>query len=122
MDKLIEKINSNYVITIDDMRNIAEEYVLKHHQEEYFNGVISNPKSRYAACYDYRTNNIVLNDEKIVQNGYRLFDENQKEYHISGRNFTYYLNYYNIYVIYHELIHLSQQAQFEKMRSNNPTV
>ena len=114
MITLLNKFDDNYVIgKINDICDIVSPYIRQYNLGGYLKDISFNPESKYLAYYNIRTNRLFFNDEKIIRTGYRLFDQLRRKYQISEKYYTYFLNYFYLYIIYHELTHVYQKARDE---------
>ena len=119
MITLLNKFDDKYIIKEKDVLDIASAYIKENAVEKYLNDINFDSTSNYLAYYNIRTNDIVFNDEKIINNAYKLYDLFYKEYHVNEDNYTYFVNFYYLYIIYHELTHVSQKKRYENSNDEN---
>ena len=119
MNNLLNKINDQYVIEKNDILDLALLYVRKNNIEQFLSDVIFTSKANVMAHYNNSTKEIVLNDDRIIKTCYKLTDRLQKIYHIQDDHYNYFLNYYYLFTLYHELMHVSQRARFEQSTNQN---
>lgn len=113
MITLLNKFDDNYIIKEKDILDVAASYVKDNNLEQYLSDIVFDPNNMHLGHYNLKTNKIVLNDEKIIKFGYKLFDKLQNRFEINENYYTYFLNFYYLYIIYHELVHVSQKARYE---------
>jgi len=113
MITLLNKFDDNYIMKEKDILDVASAYISANNLESYLSDVVFNPNSSHLGHYNLKTKEIVLNDGKIVKFGYSLFDKLQNIHQIDEKYYTYFLNFYYLYIIYHELMHVSQRAKYE---------
>ena len=114
MIDVINKMNDHHIIEKDDILKIIADYISKNNLEKYLCDVVFSSETNHLAHYNISTNKVVLNDDRIINSCYKLFDGLQKIYQINEDNYAYFINFYYLYIIYHELTHVSQKAQYEK--------
>ena len=114
MITLLNKFDDNYVIEKRDIYDIASAYIDENNIQSYLQDIIFTSKENVLAYYNVSTNKIVFNNIEIKNFCYKLFDKLQKMYQIDDAYFTYFINFYYLHVIYHELMHVSQKAEFER--------
>lgn len=113
MITLLNKFDDHYIIKEQDIIDIAYSYIKANNLEGYLSDIYIDNNSNHLGHYNIRTKEIVLNDEKVIKFGYRLYDKLHDKYQIDEDNYTYFLNFYYMYIIYHELTHVSQRAKYE---------
>lgn len=113
MITLLNKLDDKYVIKEDDIKEIALSYIKANNLEAYLSDIYTDNSSNHLGYYNFKTKEIVLNDKKVVEFGYRLFDKLQNKHQLGEDYYTYFLNFYYLYIIYHELMHVSQKAKYE---------
>ena len=113
MITLLNKFDDHYIVKEKDIIDIAWSYVKANNLEGYLSDVHCDNKSNHLGHYNIRTKEIILNDEKVIKFGYRLYDKLHDKYKIGEDYYTYFLNFYYMYIIYHELMHVSQRAKYE---------
>ena len=113
MITLLNKFDDNYVMKEKDILDIAASYIKDSNLEKYLSDVVFDPNNSHLGYYNVRTNEIVLNDEKIIKFAYQLYDKLNRRFDIDENYYTYFLNFYYLYIIYHELTHVSQKAKYE---------
>lgn len=114
MITLLNKFDDNYVIKPEDVYDIVNAYIRNNSLEPYLKDISFDPTNKNLADYNLKTNEIVFNDNKIILAGYSLYDELYSKYHINEEYYTYFLNFYYLFIIYHELVHVSQKAKYER--------
>ena len=113
MITLLNKFDDRYVIREQDIIEIAWSYIKANNLEGYLSDIKFDNDSKRLGKYNIKTKEIIFNDEKIIRLGYNLFDKLHKNYQIGEDYYAYFLNFYYLYIIYHELTHVSQRAKYE---------
>lgn len=113
MITLLNKFDDHYIVREKDIIEIAWSYIKANNLEGYLSDIRIDNESRHLGHYNTRTKEIVLNDEKVIKFGYRLYDKLHDKHEIGEDYYTYFLNFYYMYIIYHELTHVSQRAKYE---------
>lgn len=113
MDKIINIINSGKIIETDDILKIISLYIKFYNLDKYVKDVYFDPTNIYPALYIIKDNIIVFNDKKIIDSAYKLYDLIYNVYKIDENSFKYILNFYYLYLIYHELEHAKQKMIYE---------
>ena len=122
MITLLNKFDDNYIIQEKDVLEIINYYINENNLKDYLNDVIFSNHSKYIGCYDLKTNQIIFNDEKILSFCYRKYDLVHNKFFIDENSYTYFLNYYYLYIIFHELSHVMQKANYEKELMKNDNI
>lgn len=110
MITLLNKFDDGYVIKEEDVYSIVSSYKEeKKLDNKYLVNIDFNGKKlNYPAYYCLKDKKIYFDDKKIILNGYALYDKLNKLYQTDEDSYSYYLNNYYLYVIYHELFHAEQ--------------
>ena len=114
MITLLNKFDDNYVLEKKDIYDIASTYIKENKIESCLKDIVFTNDKSVRAIYNISKNVITINDKKIIESCYRLFDGIQKIYKIDEEYYCYFLNFYYLYIIYHELMHVNQKAKYEK--------
>ena len=112
MMDILSKINDNYVLEKKDILKIVELFFRENHLELYLNDIVFDNNSKYLGAYSIKDKKIILNDDKIIKSCYKFSDRLQKIYHIDENYYNYFLNYYYLYILFHELEHVKQVKKF----------
>ena len=113
MDKIINIIDSGNIIETDDILRIVSLYIKYYNLDKYVKDVYFDSENIYPAHYIIKDNIIVFNDKKIIESAYKLYDLVYNVYEIDENSFKYILDFYYLYVIYHELEHAKQKMIYE---------
>ena len=113
MITLLNKFDDNYVLEKKDIYDIADKYIRENNVEKYLKDIIFTTDENVLAHYNISKNEIVINNEIVVKKCHKLCDEVERIYELNKDYLTYFLNFFYLYIIYHELMHVSQKAKFE---------
>ena len=119
MITLLNKFDDKYIISKKDILGIALSYIELNGLENYFKDISFSSDSKFMGYYNIKTNEIVLNDDKIMKFCYRLYDKLNKFNAIDEDYYSYFINFYYLYIIYHELTHVNQKAKYENGINDN---
>ena len=115
MISLLNKFDDNYVINEEkDILDIVSFYLKSNDLSDYLKDTFIDNKSSHVAYYDTKEKTIVLNSDKILEYCYKKANKTQLDYHVNDKYYTYYLNFYYISVLFHELTHAMQKMYYEK--------
>ena len=112
MITLLNKFDDNYVLEKKDVLDVICAYIKENHLESFLNDVIFDDNSKYMGSYNAKDRIITLNDNKIIKFCYKNSDKIQKLYNIDENLYTYFFNFYYLYIIYHELEHVIQTREY----------
>ena len=113
MITLLNKIDNTYVIEKKDILRIISSYIAKNNLQSYLFDVRFLSNSNNLGSYNTLTNVMILNDNRIIKSCYHVSDCLAKKYKISEDYYTYLINYYYLYILFHELEHVKQKASYE---------
>lgn len=120
MITLLNRFDDGYIMKEEDIRQIINEYKKNYGLEEYVRDVSFKPHSKYPAFYNTKDRIISFDDKRCIRAAYKYFDELYNNYPIDEDNYTYYINNYFLYIIYHELTHAEDLKRYEiNYRSND---
>ncbi len=119
MITLLNKFDDKYIISEKDILGIVLSYIELNGLDNYFKDIVFSSNSKFMGYYNTKTNEVVLNDDKIMKFCYRLYDRLVKTCKVDEEYYTYFINFYYLYIIYHELTHVSQKAKYEKEINDN---
>ena len=122
MITLLNKFDDNYIIHEDDVYEIALYYIKTNNLELFLNDINFNNESNDLATYTPNDNNIVLNNERIWKTCYKWADKLKEKYHIDDRYYSYILNFYYMYVLFHEMTHANQKKNHDMLTTKTPGV
>jgi len=128
MNLLIDKFDSKNLINKDDVLKIISTYVdgndldylLKnvHFYSDTSDEIISLDNS-CLGYYNATKKYIILNDDKIKKMAYQFYYRLKKIWNINDYYQTYFINFYCLYTIYHELTHVLQRLKYYDSFHNN---
>ena len=113
MITLLNKFDDRYIIKEQDIEEIGWAYIKSNNLDGYLKDIIFDNDSKRLGKYNIRTKEIVFNDEKVIRLGYRLFDKLREKHQIGDDYYAYFLNFYYLYILYHELTHVKRRAEYE---------
>ena len=119
MITLLNKFDDKYVIKEDDVLQIVLYYLKENNLDSILSDVKFDDDFKYMASYDLRNNKVILNNEKMWKYCYLKTDKVINDFKINSDYYTYFLNFYYIAIIFHELTHVLQKYNYEKTLSNN---
>lgn len=112
MIAVLNKINKNYTVEEKDVLDIISAYLKQNNLESYLRDVQFDDNSKSMGAYDIKNHVIILNDEKIIKFCYKTSDRLQKIYQIDDEYYHYFLNFFYLYILFHELEHVKQVQKF----------
>ena len=113
MGRIINIIDGGKIIETDDVLKIVSSCIKYYNLDKYVKDVYFDSNNIYPANYVIKDNVIVFNDQKIIESAYRLYDLIYDIYKIDENNYKYIINFYYLYVIFHELEHAKQKMIYE---------
>ena len=119
MISLLNKFDDNYVIKDGDILEIVSFYLRSNGLDNYLKDIKYCTNDKFLAYYNTQSNEIELNNEKIWEYCYKSTYGLIKKYNIDEKYHTYFLNFYYISVLFHELTHAMQKQKYESMDSNS---
>lgn len=122
MIELLNKFDNNYVISKDDVYEIALNYINVNHLELFLNDIKFDNLSSDLAAYNPKANNIVINNWKAWETCYKWADKLTEKYHIDNRYYSYVLNFYYLYILFHEMTHANQKKKHDMLTTKTPGV
>ena len=108
MITLLNKFDDGYVMDKDDISRVFGEKIKEYTLEDYFKGVKFEILSDFMAYYNSSDGLIHFDDKKVERVAYEYCDSLVDWYNADENYYTYYLNFYFLYFIYHEIRHLEQ--------------
>ena len=118
MISLLNKFDDNYIIEEKDVLQIVDYYLKNNSLDNYLKDVIFVKDSHYIAGYSVSDNVMKLNNEKMWQSCHRKTDKIDKMFDI-GNYKSYFLNFYYISIIFHELTHAVQKNKYDSFINTN---
>ncbi len=113
MITLLNKLDDEYIMQEKDILEMGASFIKSNNIEPWLKDIAFDPNIPHIGHYDVPNKRIVINEGKIVKQGYKMFDSLQEKYKIDERDYTYFLNFYYLWAIYHELIYVKERATFE---------
>lgn len=114
MITLLNKFDDGYVIKEKDILDIIYQYIRDYKLEPYLTDVIFDNKNTRLGHYSEKDKIISLNDERINKLAHYLYNVLRLRYQLDKKYYSYFLNFCYLYIIYHDLIHVSQRAKYEE--------
>ncbi len=115
MITLLNKFDDGYVMNKEDIKKVFLEKIREYNLEDYYKDIKFEMISDYMAYYSTGDGLIHFDDKKVNRVAYDYCDNLISWYNADEDYYTYYLNFYFLYFIYHEIRHLLQL----KMRKND---
>ena len=122
MITLLNKFDDNYIIHEDDVLEIAFHYIKEYNLELFLNDVTFDNSKDEMAYYNVNRNIITINNEKTWKTCYKWADMFKEKYHIDDKYYSYILNFYYLYVLFHEFTHVMQKKNHDMLTSKTPTI
>ena len=117
MITLLNKFDDNYSLEKKDVLEITNAYIKENNLELYLVDVIFDDKSQYIGAYNMKDKVITLNNDKMVKFCHKSANNLSRIYNIDENYYTYFFNYYYLYIIFHELEHVMQTKKYEGKES-----
>ena len=109
METLINLINNKQIINEEEVMKIVESFKKEKDLYEYLK------KFKYSidesSGYFIHNKTILLNEVMTMDLGNKFFDSLNNDFDIDKNNKSYYLNYYYLYEVFHELTHAFQHKR-----------
>ena len=119
MITLLNKFDDGYIIQRKDVLDIISHYTEKDHLENFIKDVTFGSNNEHAGTYNLDTYKIALNDDMILENCYELFGELSRIYNIDRGYYPYFINFYYLHTLFHEIEHAKQEKNYQLMRKSN---
>ena len=119
MITLLNKFDDHYVIEEVDILEIVKHYIHENNLEMYLNDATFDNSIPDIAKYNPITSIIYINMEKLMEVCNMWSNKLQKTYHIDDNNYSYLLNYYLLYSLFHEIVHAMQRKKHD-LSFNDP--
>lgn len=119
MISLLNKFDDKYIIKEEDVLEIISFYLKSNDLSDFLKDVNFDNQANYLAYYDASNNTILLNNERIWRYSIKNTDKLKLDYHISDEYYSYFLNFYYISVLFHELTHAVQKLKYNDSKSNS---
>ena len=118
MISLLNKFDDKYLIKEDDVLEIAMFFLKNYNLDNFLKDINFDNQSKYLAYYNLYDNNITINNERLWKYCEKNADRVKIDYHISDEYYSYFLNFYYISSIFHELTHAIQKKKYDKANTN----
>ena len=115
MITLLNKFDDGYIIGEKDVLEIVSHYIEEDNLEEFIKDVSFDNNYEGMGAYKHKANIIILNNENILKFCYCIWDKLMKLYNIDEKYCTYFINFYYLYVLFHEIEHAKQNKKYESL-------
>lgn len=122
MNELINKFNNYYVMNQDDILNITSKFITEYRLEEFLCDIKFNDSLGELAVYNPSKSIIYINMQRLWNACYKWSNKLQVTYKIDNCNYSYLLNYYCLYILFHEITHAIQKQKHDKYVNNTNSV
>ena len=113
MITLLNKFDDNYVIREKDILDVVTAYTRENNIGDYLTKTSFSSTSKHLGYYDANSNQMILNSKRIIKLAYSLFEKLKEKYPINENYSTYFINYFYLYILYHDLTHVKQRIKYE---------
>ena len=118
MITLLNKFDDQYKIKEKDILDIAWSIIKENKLEEYLTDIRFNPDSPHIGDYSEKKKIITLNDQRIYTTVNELYKRLLIKHQIDDIYYTYFWNFYYLFIIFHEVEHVNQRAIYESGDGN----
>ena len=122
MITLLNKFDENYLIHEEDVLKITMHFIKDNNLELFLNDLVFDDSVDVLAAYNVNKNNIVVNNEKVWKACYKWADKFKDKYKIDNKYYSYILNFYYLYILFHELTHAMQKKNHDMLTSKTSSV
>ncbi len=122
MNSLINKFNNNGIVNENDILNISSKFIHENKLEEYLKDVKFNNTINDIAVYSPLNSIIYINMQKLWETCYKWTNKLQASYKIDNNNYSYFLNFFVLYILFHEITHAIQKMKHDKNCNNTDSV
>lgn len=119
MISLLNKFDDQYVIREEDVLELVLFYLRSKGLKNFINDVKCNSVEDYLASYNVLNNEININNENAWNYCYKKTDKLFQKYSIDDQYYTYYLNFYYLSIVFHEVVHAIQQKNYTEAKSSD---
>ena len=116
MITLLNKFDDHYVMKENDILETVYHYIVENGLELFIRDVPFNDKLNTIARYNDSKNIIEINMQKLMEVCNMWATKLQKTFHIDDNNYSYLLNYYILYALFHEITHAMQKKKHDALR------
>ena len=113
MITLLNKFDDNYIIREDDIYGIVSSYIRENDLSNELYDITFSNETNYLGSYNLNSKKIILNNERIWKYCYKNTDLLIVNYPSNTKYYTYYLNYFYLTVLFHELTHVLQKRKYD---------
>ena len=113
MNELIDKINNNYILNHYDILRIARAFINENNLSFILNDVIPDDTIDYIASYDLANRIIRINYDEVNKYVNDWSNSLLTMYKIDYKYYNYFINFYYLYIIFHELTHVIQRKNHD---------
>ena len=113
MITLLNKFDDKYIIKEEDVLEIVSFYLRSNNLDNYLKDTIFDDKENFLASFDTKNNIIIINNERVWKFCYKNSDNALEKYHFNEEYYSYFLNFYYISVLFHEMTHAKQKMEYE---------
>lgn len=111
MKTIIDTINNKEIIKEEQANNIVSLYIKKKELEKYLKNDIQYNDDK--TCYSRADRIITFNESYTFKLANQLYNYLNNYFGINDNSYSYYINFYYLYRIYHELTHSYQYKRDE---------
>ena len=113
MITLLNKFDDKYIIKEEDVLEIVSFYLRSNNLDNYLKNTIFDDNENFLASFDTKNNIIIINNERVWKFCYKNSDNALEKYHFNEEYYSYFLNFYYISVLFHEMTHAKQKMEYE---------
>ena len=119
MITLLNKFDDGYIICEKDVLEIVSHYIKEDNLEEFIRDVSFDNNYGCMGAYNPINNKIVLNSDDILKFCYSLWNKLMKLYNIDEKYSSYFINFYYLYVLFHEVEHAKQNKKYKSLNDKS---
>ena len=122
MITLLNKFDDNYIIHEEDILDIISQYIKAYDLEQFIKDVNFDNNLNVLASYNCSNLTININMKRLWETCYKWSNKLQSLYKIDNSNYSYLLNYYCLYILFHEITHANQKKQHDLLIKNTDSM
>ena len=122
MITLLNKFDDNYIIHEEDILDIISQYIKAYDLEQFIKDVNFDNNLSVLASYNCSNLTININMKRLWETCYKWSNKLQSLYKIDNSNYSYLLNYYCLYILFHEITHANQKKQHDLLIKNTDSM
>ena len=115
MITLLNKFDDHYVMKENDILETVYHYIVENGLELFIRDVTFNDKLDTIAKYSDSKNIIEINMNRLMEVCNMWATKLQKTFHIDNNNYSYLLNYYILFSLFHEITHAMQKKKHDAL-------